>query len=130
MKIHFELSDPRHHELINELRGKRTADEFMRECAVAGLALAHAHRQQHISGAAASRVAPLSRARVDFRELTGDVIASALKTKDLENSIQSEVRRLVHDYASQLRMIAAGNGNRLPAKMHLSTNAEIEKIAF
>lgn len=124
MTITLTITDHKQLELIENLKGDKTAEEFAYTCIQAGIA--------EISRAksSGSNVLMFASARQEFRSLDVASITAALKENDAKNPVVIEVGRLVGAYAAELRNYAAKNGNRLPKKMRVNAKQPIEKIAF
>ena len=122
MKFSIEIKDEKQIELIEKLRGQKTAKEFVQLCAEAGLKLAAQPKQTNRVKFASSKA--------EFLALDVAAITEVLKTKDAKHPVTLEVSRLVAAYTAQLQKLAKKNGNRLPSKMQVNTKAAIEKVAF
>ncbi|MDE1153890.1 MAG: hypothetical protein PW788_15260 [Micavibrio sp.] len=126
MKTTIEIKDKGQLEMIEKLRGEKSAKEFVTACFEAGLKMAVAQRQQR----AKMPMMKFESAKVEFRTLDAAAITAALKDKDAKNPVKLEVSRLVSSYTAELGAFAKKNGNRLPASLRVDARNAIEKIAF
>lgn len=130
MKITIDITDDKHLELIEQLRGEKSAKEFVQICCTAGLGLAAHQRQQYRQAEEKGQLFRFAAAKPEFRTLDVAAITTALKDKDQQNPVRLEVSRLVQDISAQLKGYAEKNGNRLPASLKVNARAPIEKMAF
>ncbi|TAL40160.1 MAG: hypothetical protein EPN97_00600 [Alphaproteobacteria bacterium] len=124
MKFTIEITDEKQLALIEKMRGKAPAQEFVRQALVAGLKVAELNAKQqdtpvHFAGA-----------KPEFKSLDVAAITAALKDKDPRNPVKLEVSRLVTDYTQRIRAHAKENGNRLPSQLKVNTKVAIERVAF
>ena len=128
MKTSIEIKDDKQIELINALRGEKSAKDFVHDCFAAGLKLADMQRRQKAKPTA--KALRFENAKPEFKTLDVAAITAALKEKNPKNPVTLEVSRLVGAYTAQLRDFARQNGNRLPASLRVNTKVAIEKVAF
>ena len=124
MKVTIEITDEKQIALIEKLRGKETAKEFVKQAALAGLKLAEHNVQQQ------AKMIKFAPTKPEFKTLDVAAITEALKDKDSKHPVKIEVSRLVNDYTKQLRDHAQKNGNRLPKQFKVNTKVAIEQVAF
>lgn len=121
MKVSIEIKDEKQKELVEKLRGDKTAKEFVTLCAEAGLKML-AEQQ--------GKVLRFTKAKPEFIGLDVAAVTDALKANDPKNPVTIEVSRLVNAYASELKGYADRNNNTLPKKLRVDAKAPIEKVAF
>lgn len=126
MAITVKIEDEQQLELIEKLRGKTSAKEFVALVIKAGLRVA----EQEVKRAKSGKVMRFTAAKPEFKTLDVGAITEALKDNDPKNPVKLEVSRLVNDYTAQLSTHAKQNGNKLPASLRVNANSPIEKVAF
>lgn len=130
MRITLDIKDENQLQLIEQLRGDKSAKEFVRLAMEAGLAMAGAQRRQLKEAEENGHLIRFSPSKPEFKALNVAAITDALKDKDPNNPVKVEVARLVRDYTTELRKHAEKNGNKLPARMKVHPQTEIERVAL
>jgi hypothetical protein len=97
MKITIDITDEKHLELIGQLRGEKTAEEFAKFCFTGGLGMAAHQRQQYREADAKGQILRFTSAKPEFKTLDVASITAALKDQDPQNPVKQEVSRLVQD---------------------------------
>ena len=124
MKFTIEITDEKQLALIEKMRGKASAQEFVRQALVAGLHVAELNANQQ------DKPVNFAATKPEFKSLDVAAITAALKDKDPKNPVKLEVNRLVGDYTQRIRAHAKANGNRLPKTLKVNTKVAIERVAF
>lgn len=124
MKFTIEITDEKQLALIEKMRGKASAQEFVRQALIAGLQVAEQNAQKQ------DKPITFAAAKPEFKSLDVAAITAALKDKDPQNPVKLEVSRLVGDYTQRIHAHAKANGNRLPSQLKVNTKVAIERVAF
>jgi hypothetical protein len=123
-EIVLKIADSRLLDRVDKLRGNMLAHEFVVKCIEAGILISEIRSRQKVERL------EFIRAKAEFATLDVEAVTAPLKSRDQGHPITIEVGRLVNAYLTQLKELAARNGNRMPSHIQVPSDVPIEKVAF